>query len=339
MKKQRNQVSRLTILWAFNEAILGGFLHAFHIPLTGLFVGGFAVIIIGLILQFSGSKRELLKSAGLVIAVKFLVSPYTPVNAYVSVIFQTIAGYFFYSIFRNFNLFAYSFAITSLLFSALQRILTYTILFGLTLWDSIDSFYQFILREFGINNSFLQNTSVSLVIIVSYLALHLFGAILVGNILVALPKAINLIDLDGLSSNPMKYENVPSQIKKKRKFFNKTSVQLILALSVILLGLTFFYPDKFTIKGNEVLIMLVRFITLISIWYFLILPILKSKLEKHTELTRRKYYDEINRILDGIENFKSLAYIAFQKSRNERFLKRVKVFVFIFIALVLFEEN
>ncbi|MBJ7428659.1 MAG: hypothetical protein JHD28_06865, partial [Bacteroidia bacterium] len=63
-----NSIYKLTALWAFAECSLGGLMHLFKIPFTGFFVGGFAVIIIGLIAHFSNQNfKTILQSTILVI--------------------------------------------------------------------------------------------------------------------------------------------------------------------------------------------------------------------------------------------------------------------------------
>ena len=87
-------IQRLTALWAFAESGLGGVLHAFQIPFTGLVIGGFAVIIITLIAKFSDHHyQQILKSFLIVLIVKAMVSPHTPVPAYLAISFQAIMGF------------------------------------------------------------------------------------------------------------------------------------------------------------------------------------------------------------------------------------------------------
>ena len=58
MQRNSKIISRLTALWALSEAGLGGILHALQSPFTGLFVGGFAIILISLIAYFADDKWE-----------------------------------------------------------------------------------------------------------------------------------------------------------------------------------------------------------------------------------------------------------------------------------------
>jgi hypothetical protein len=63
LEKSAVSIARLTALWAFVEAGLGGILHAFKVPFTGLLVGGMAVMLITLIAHFSnGIPNKLFKT-------------------------------------------------------------------------------------------------------------------------------------------------------------------------------------------------------------------------------------------------------------------------------------
>ncbi len=75
-------VERITAMWALSEAALGGILHAFKIPLTGLFVNGSAVIFIALIAYYAQKSGAILRATLIVLLVKGGVSPHTPINAY-----------------------------------------------------------------------------------------------------------------------------------------------------------------------------------------------------------------------------------------------------------------
>ena len=46
-------IERLTALWALNECGLGGVMHAFKLPFTGILVGGVSVLLITLIALFA----------------------------------------------------------------------------------------------------------------------------------------------------------------------------------------------------------------------------------------------------------------------------------------------
>ncbi|MCB0574936.1 MAG: hypothetical protein KDC61_10270, partial [Saprospiraceae bacterium] len=79
-------ILRLTALWAFSESALGGVMHALKIPFTGLLVGGFAVLSIGMIAHVSHRRAgAVLRATMLVVLVKAVVSPHSPPTAYLAV--------------------------------------------------------------------------------------------------------------------------------------------------------------------------------------------------------------------------------------------------------------
>ena len=120
-------VWKITALWAFSEAALGGILHAFKIPFRGVFVGGSAVILISLIAYFSSNRGTILKSTLLVILIKGIISPHTPVTAYFAVLIQGAIGELLFFQKRFFKTSSLLLGIITLLYSSTQKILILTI--------------------------------------------------------------------------------------------------------------------------------------------------------------------------------------------------------------------
>ena len=134
-----SSMHRLTALWAFSECALGGILHAFKFPFTGFFLGGFAVIMIGMIAFFSERpSRDLLVSTLVIVLIKAAVNPHSPPMAYVAVGFQGLCGALFYSLIRNFSVAAVVVGALSLAESALQKVLVTTLIFGKSFWQAVN---------------------------------------------------------------------------------------------------------------------------------------------------------------------------------------------------------
>jgi hypothetical protein len=85
-------LARLVALWALSEALLGGVLHAFKLPVTGLLVGGVAVVVLRLLGHYSRQPGTVLRGLLVVLTIKALLSPHTSPNAYVAVAFQGLVG-------------------------------------------------------------------------------------------------------------------------------------------------------------------------------------------------------------------------------------------------------
>lgn len=119
--------------------VLGGILHVFKIPVTGLFIGSSAVVFISLIFYYSKKPRQILESTFIVVLVKFIVSPYSPITAYFAVFVQGFFGFLFF----YFNVFyktaSILLSITAVTLSGIQKLIIYTLLFGFTFWKSINS--------------------------------------------------------------------------------------------------------------------------------------------------------------------------------------------------------
>ena len=161
---------RIIALWAFSESVLGGMLHLLKIPLTGLVVGGLAVVFLSLIAYQSSNKSSILKATLIVLIIKFVISPYTPIMAFVSVSVEGLFCYIFSVLFGKKSIGIYLFALASLTFFSLQKLLTLQILFGNSLWESIDAFSAFIAKQFG-----LTDIKISAVLITIYISLHIIS--------------------------------------------------------------------------------------------------------------------------------------------------------------------
>mgnify|MGYP001612530994 FL=1 len=158
------RTQRIIALWGFSEAAFGGILHALKIPFTGLFLGSAAVIFISLIAHYSRDKSAILRATLIVVLVKAFVSPYSPLTAYFAVALQGTLGYLFFSTIKYERMAALLLGFFSLFFSALQKLILLTLLFGTGLWNSIDLFVYFVLSQIQVLHH-SQSFSFSLVII------------------------------------------------------------------------------------------------------------------------------------------------------------------------------
>ena len=89
---------RLIALWGLCEGLLGGILHGLRLPITGLFVGGAAVVCISLIAYYHPQKGSILKATIIVAVFKLMLSPYASPVAFVAVLFQGIIGEIFFGV-------------------------------------------------------------------------------------------------------------------------------------------------------------------------------------------------------------------------------------------------
>jgi hypothetical protein len=148
MKNNKSIIDKLTALWALNESGLGGFLHVFNSPFTGLIVGGVSILLISLIAYYAENKVEsILKALVIVLVIKMAVSPYSPFGAYVAVSFQGLFGALLFSKFSWKGATLMILGIVTFLESALQKLLILTIVYGTGLWEAINIYGAWVQKK------------------------------------------------------------------------------------------------------------------------------------------------------------------------------------------------
>ncbi|MEM1126199.1 MAG: hypothetical protein AAGI71_06060 [Bacteroidota bacterium] len=185
---------RITALWALAEVGLGGALHAFRLPVTGLFVGGSAVVLLSLLAEAArregrAVRRTLLSRTAVVLGVKAAASPHAPLGAYLAVGFQGgLAALVLPVLGRRSG--PLVLGAVALLESSLQRVLVLTLLFGTTFWEAVDALVGVAVRFFeGLTGLVLTPLpfSASYGLIAAYVGLHVVGGLVAGALAAWLP--------------------------------------------------------------------------------------------------------------------------------------------------------
>lgn len=325
-----NTVERLIALWALSEGFLGGILHLAKIPFTGLILGNVAVILITLIAKFSDKRGTILKATLIVLIVKGILSPYTPLTAYIAVSLQGIFGeLLFYK--RKFPFVsALLLGILVSLFSSVQKVFFLTVIFGKNLWDSIDQFTLIIFKEFfGLINS---GITISIWLIAIYVSIHLIFGILTGLYAASLARRADVIlknegnkILFDVNSFTEEKNNKAKRIKHKRWWFKPSGI-IFFVLTISLFTYSYLYPDYPYIKKDSLLIMLLRGILLMFIWYKFFSPLLMSGFKKMMNKKRNKYTKEIENVVNVLPLFRSIIIFCWRETSSEKGLKRLHRF-------------
>ena len=169
MKNNKSIIDKLTALWALNESGLGGFLHVFNTPFTGLIVGGIAILLISLIAYYAENKwQAILKALVIVLIIKMAVSPYSPFGAYVAVSFQALFGAFLFSNFSWKGLSLMILGMVTFLESAVQKLLILTIVYGTELWEAINIYGTWVQKKMN----FVSESSTTSVLVTVYLLVY-----------------------------------------------------------------------------------------------------------------------------------------------------------------------
>jgi cell division protein FtsL len=328
--KQNNlsTINRLTALWALGESGLGGWMHALKLPFTGIFVGGFAVLIIGLIAHYSNnSAKQILKATLLVLLVKAAVSPQSPLPAYVAVSFQGLIGALLFWLMPRIKLTPVLFGMIAMLESALQMVLMKTIVYGMAIWEALDMFFGKIVKELHLS----ANISFSLWIICLYCGGYALWGLILGIWINRLPKQLDQRTTE-IQQQAAELKNTGGDLTVSKK--QKRNTRMIVAFSILL-----FIVGVFLMSGSSMskaLYIIIRTVAVLLLIYYIIVPITKWLLQKFIDKQQEKNRAEMQGLIDQLPELRSYLRPAYvMASTKYKGLKRYREFVFILLALSL----
>ncbi|MDZ7288541.1 MAG: hypothetical protein ONB44_02445 [candidate division KSB1 bacterium] len=327
-------MERLTALWALNEAGLGGILHAVNSPFTGIFVGSVAIVLITLIAYFAEKRTPaILKATTIVLIIKIMVSPHSPLLAYFAVSFQALAGAMLFALLSNLRLAALLLGMISMLETAFQRLLVVTIIYGNSIWESIDIFFNYVAQQFGVMAA-AANFRASLWLIGLYVGIHVFAGIFVGWLAGVLPREIRSALRHPVAASAtramtatLRYDTGNSRPpwwkRKPAKFM--LLLFIIAATSMLLVPVTNRYV--------KVLYVVLRVLVVLGFWVFVAAPLLMKLLQRFLKHKKSLYREEIENALLLFPQFKKYAKLLWPETADKKGWHRWKEFL---MALIMF---
>lgn len=321
-------VERLTAFWALCECGLGGFLHLFKIPFTGLIVGGLAIICIACIFLYSSHRKQVFQSLLMVLCIKLSISPYTPPTAYMAVCFQAVFSYVVYYFFRVNSISFFVVALFSMLQSAIQKLLVVTLFFGYELWRAVDVFCTYVTSQLGLSTHF-----GSFALITVYLSIYIVGAIIISFVFKEIIYRLNAPKLPVFL-----VEDKLSQQASEKKATHRRFVKLFLVLIFMVMILSIFSKSSLTIGAGIYLIG--RTVLVIFIWFYILTPLVRFILKKGTSNLSISIKHEIAAAIQFFPELKQLVQQVWNSTASLKFVKRVYVFLIdFFIALITYKTK
>ena len=324
----RINIAKLTALWGVSESGLGGLLHALKIPFSGLLLGSFAVIIVTFIALNTDKKfKTILQATLLVILIKAIASPHSPITAYVAVLFQGFIGALIYQIFGVYKISAIMFGVLALLESALQKLLMMVLVFGANIWVAFQEFFAGIAKQFQIKSL----EEIPLVLVSGYVFIYFIVGIIAGLVALRLPKILQQ------EYQKINIENLPKPeeftLSKRQK--NKTK---IFTFGIILLFITsvFIFSGSF----NKAIYSILRTFAAVGILYFIVAPLFKYFLNQWKAKQESRLNKPLKEVLEFIPHYRNHAKIAFKLAENETsVVKKLSQFLVIWMSLSLYHEE
>ncbi|MBE0638880.1 MAG: hypothetical protein IH598_10200 [Bacteroidales bacterium] len=338
--KESDAVTKLTALWGLSESALGGVLHAFKLPFRGMFISGIAIILISLIAKFSDWKGRITRSMLIVVMIKALISPHTPLQAYFSVVAQGILGELLFISKKIRLLSSLLFGIIVSLLNGFQKIIVLTLIYGQHLWRTIDDFYNFISQEW-FPAVLQQHVAFSHWLIGGYILFHLIVGVAAGILAYIVPLKVEAKMHESPEIPILSRELIPVYPTKpaSKKGLKPTGLAIV-ALSVVMILLSYLYPETSGFDITGILIMLGRSFLILVLWFYLLAPLIKTYLVKvFRDNSESNYAVEVDSVIDALPSMKLTIAESWSSSSQYKGINRLFQFLIGSLATTLKETK
>ncbi len=315
-------ITRVTALWAFSEAFLGGILHGFKIPFAGLALALMAAICMALIAANDNAKGVILKATLVVLAVKFVLSPHTPPMAYVAVLIEGLAGELFLMRRKSLRTGAFLLTLFCQLYSAFQHLLILTIVFGKGFWAALDIFLN------GITKTFIkQSQQYSLYLVLFYIGCYFITGVAGGIFCSRLIKKIQSGKIPDIVNEFAKADTIPvaeTTVAKKKGISFKYIVAGILLLLLVASYTPLFNGTVLKTKVGEIIL---RGLLIMLVWNFLLSPLLIKLIGKWVDKYKAAKGTALQQVLALLPGIKNMVQFSWQKANETNRFKKVQHFL------------
>jgi nucleoside-triphosphatase THEP1 len=311
---------RLIALWVLCEAMLGGIIHGFKIPVSGLIVGSCAVICICLIAYYVPVKGAIIKATIIVAIFKMMLSPQAPPPAYIAVFFQGLMGELLFWKKRFFRFSCLLLGVIALLESGLQRIIVLTIIYGNDLWKAINDFINGITKQ-------KTATNYSFIIGGGYVLLHFVAGLLAGWWASVLPARItkwSKEDGNKIVTRKNIATSIPIHTKRKTKL--KKGLFIVWILLIVLYIQSYFKIGTPLLPSHISLKILLRSLIIILSWYFILGPLLKQLLHYWLQKRRTQSQQDIQQVLQLLPSMQQLVAQSWRMTTEKKGWERMTAF-------------
>jgi hypothetical protein len=310
---------RLIALWVLCESVMGGIIHGFKLPFSGLIIGSSAVICICLIAYYVPVKGAILKATVIVAIFKMMLSPQTPPTAYIAVFFQGAIGQLLFYNLKNYKLSCMFLGVLALVESALQRIIVLTLIYGATFWKAINEFINKLTHQKVITN-------YSLLIAGGYILFHILFGLMIGAFAAKIVKRSEkwkllnhsfVIDL--ANKNEEVFLPHKSSAKKAKPIF------IIIWLAFILLFFQSYFKIGAPLLPSKMpLQIIVRSVIIVLTWYLFISPLLIKAMRRWLLNQKQKAAADIQQVVLLLPSTKYILTKSWELSATKKGLKRLK---------------
>lgn len=305
----------LVAFWAFVESFLGGILHALQVPLRGIVLAGAATACLTTIAAvtrgYLGNNKirtfstDLLNATLAVMAVKLILSPQSPLTAYVAMLFQGVVAYLLFGCIPSFRLAAIVFSVLALVETALQKVLVLYIFFGADFWSTVAGWVNELHAQFGFLPLGLKG------IVIAYLLLYFLAGLSIGYWFGYWPDRIKKKKDSLVLAYQQEMHNTQAVGSSPR--YTRFRYWLFFILVAFIISL-------YVLPYSLLMATLVRVVIFSLAVYFLTPPLLRWL----TRLLSAKIQQSITlRLIDSMQEQRLIFYFCWQRFTGKRLLPRL----------------
>lgn len=311
---------RLVALWVLCEAMLGGIIHGLKLPVSGLFVGGAAVMVISLMAYYTPQKGSILKATIVVAIFKMMLSPQSPPPAYFAVFFQGLLAELVFFNSNFFKLSCFLLAVFSMIESAIQRILVLIILYGSSFWKAVDAFLSKLTNETSI-------TSYSIYFAAGYITLHIIAGFFIGWVCSRIPAKVEVWKTSVILFQQHSTDKQEEPILKRKKRWLKPSLFIVWIVLIALYIQSVIPVGKPILPSNLILQIIIRSVLIVLSWWFLISPLITKWLQQILQKQQQKMPAFIQAITQLLPTIKSIVQQSWNNTQQLKGNKKMAAFI------------
>ena len=122
-------------------------------------------------------------------------------------------------------------------------------------------------------------------------------------------------------------KEIPKKDKKKKNWLLRPTGIIIIFISISVLIYSYISPSTSEVGSSEIIVMLIRSITIMIIWFTLIGPIVRKLLQKFLSGKKSFYAKEISEIMELFPQFKKVVSYCWKNSSDRKGFNRIRKFL------------
>jgi hypothetical protein len=243
--------------------------------------------------------------------------------AYVAVTFQGLAGALLFGALPSIRLGALLLGLLALWQGAVQKLVVMSILYGRSLWDSVDAVGRWILEKMGSGPGDLSPTGWFLVV---YLGYYTLAGLITGWLAGAIPREI----AETLKNPPPapaagELPEIAFSSPASKRWWRRTPFKAGLVLVVLLAVLMLLHPGpEGWVRGLRVF---VRALVVLAVWMWAVRPLGMALFRRFRRREQGVYGAEVSRALAQFPALRQAAAVAWRQSGEASGFRRWKRFL------------